>query len=237
MKRTCVWGAICAALAAACSDGAVGELSLGHGTWGGAGGNPTDDASASSTDASPTDDASTSDASTSDASADARAHSDASHDAATAAPDSGSPDATLPTSAFAGTGAYASAPPAISAQGQHGFSLVGRNCADCHGGTSPSSGRRFDFAGRVFADPNGTTPATDVEVRVVDHNGVGASVHSDANGYFWHSAQTDLAIPAMAGARDANTTSLMVGALSDPVKRGGCNGCHNGTTTTYLHVP
>jgi len=226
------------ALVSACSDGASGPLTLGHGTWGGGGGAmddaaPSDDAGAT-TDAGTTSDAATTDAATA---------GDAAHDSSTVAPpDSGAPrDASPQTdaaaNAFSGTGGWASAPPALFAQAQHGFSLAGRNCADCHGGTSPSSGKRFDFAGRVFADPNGTTPAADVEVRVVDHNGVGTSVHSDADGYFWHLASADLAIPAMAGARNGSATSLMVGALSDPVKRGGCNGCHNGTTTTHLHVP
>ena len=152
-------------------------------------------------------------------------------DAGTASHDAAPPS----TNAFTGAGAYASAPPGTQAQGAHGFSLADRNCYDCHG-ANPSSGIHFTFAGRVFADSAGQTPAADVEVRAVDHNGAASSAHSDSSGYFWVKGGT-LALPALTGARNAQSTALMAAALTDANKGGGCNGCHNGTTTAYLHVP
>lgn len=223
---------------AACSAPDSGALTLGGGKWGSAGGGsdtaapPAEDASAAASDAQPS---AAPDAALADGSP-GTPHPDA----GSPAPDAGSspPDASPPAiNAFTGAPAYASAPPATQAQSLHGFSLAGRNCFDCHGAPSPSSGILFTFAGRAFADANGATPAADVEVRVVDKNGVAVSVHSDASGYFWKRAATDLALPAIVGARTATTTRLMSGALNDPAKRGGCSACHNGTTTTYVHVP
>jgi hypothetical protein len=214
---------------AGCSGADPGPLTLGHGTWGGANGGTTGDTDASTT-------------TTDDAGGDAAASNahdggttgpvDASNDTAMVAP----PDAAQ-TNAFTGAPAYANTAPALQAQIQHNFTLVGRNCADCHGGASPSSGTRFDFAGRVFGDANGTTAAAGVEVRVVDHANVASSAYSDSSGYFWHRAATDLTIPAVAGVRNGGATKLMIGSLNDPTKRGGCNGCHDGSTTAYLHVP
>lgn len=212
------------ALAAACSGSDPSALTLGHGQWGGSGaGAPSDDAGGGG--------GSAVDSGAVGTGAEAGAP-DAHADAMNVVPsDAGPPNA------FTGAPAYASAPPVIDAQSQHGFSLVGRSCFDCHGGANPSSGKRFDYAGRVFADANGQTPAADVEVRVVDHNGVASSAHSDGSGYFWHRASADLALPALAGVRNASATTPMIGALSDPSKLGGCNGCHDGTTTRRLHVP
>lgn len=152
--------------------------------------------------------------------------------------DAGATEASAPPpNAFTNAPPYASSPPGTQAQSHHGFSLVGRSCFDCHGGANPSSGIRFEIAGRVFADANATTPAADVEVRVVGNGGAAVSAHSDLSGYFWQKSAVTLPLPALAGARNAATTKLMAGPISDPAKGGGCNSCHDGATTSVMHVP
>ena len=73
------------------------------------------------------------------------------------------------------------------------------------------------------------------EVRVVDANGTGISVHSDSSGNF-HSS-TPFTGPAHVGARNATTKALMVSTLQP--SNAGCNGCHStfGGTTTPIHLP
>ena len=160
--------------------------------------------------------------------------------------DSGNPqdsasDSTTGTTAFTGASAYASNKPATSAVTYHNNNNVGvtpgkgQDCLSCHkmGGSGP----QFLFAGTLFQDMNGTTPAVDKEVRVRGNDGKAYSAHSDDNGNFWYlpGMGEALAFPAMAGARDATNTSLMNGALA----AASCNasGCHDGTTQAYLHIP
>ena len=213
-------------LAAACSGSDPGALGLGGGGHAGGGG------TAGASQQNDGGDSASHDAGGGAATGNDAGASTGGGDAGTASHDAAPPPS---NNAFTGAGAYASAPPGSQAQDFHGFSLAGKSCYDCHG-ANPSSGIHFTIAGRVFADAAGQTPAADVEVRAVDHNGAASSAHSDNAGYFWVKGGT-LTLPALAGARNAQSTALMVGALSDPAKGGGCNGCHNGATTAYLHVP
>ena len=103
---------------------------------------------------------------------------------------------------------------------------AGQNCmGGCHN-------HGFTFAG-TLTDGNGN-PVAGAEVRLVDANGTGISVHTGSNGNF-HSS-TPFVAPAHVGARNATNTSLMVTALTSA--NGGCNGCHKtGGTTTPIHLP
>lgn len=139
-------------------------------------------------------------------------------------------------SPFSGAGPYASSPVAQSAQQNHTAHGVATtpnkdvNCLNCHNGTGATN---FLFAGSVYADPNAATPAADIEVRVVDKNGLGLSAHSDVDGNFWLVDAKTLAVPALSGARSGAAEQLMPTAL----QQGGCNGCHNGTVNPAMHVP
>ncbi len=154
--------------------------------------------------------------------------------------DSGA-DATTSTTAFTGDTAFASNKPATSAVTYHTNNNVGvtpgkdQDCLSCHkmGGAGP----QFLFAGTIFQDVNGTTPAVDKEIRVRGSDGKAYSAHSDADGNFWYLPGTGeaIAFPAQPGARDATNTALMVGTLT----ASSCNagGCHDGNTQAYLHIP
>ena len=125
-----------------------------------------------------------------------------------------------PTNAFSGDGPYASAPPTIRANDQHGGTMVtGKDCLSCHNGTTCM---KFDFAGTVWMAPDLTTGAPDVQVRIIDANDLAYSVHSDADGNFWHRADVDLVMPALSGVRTADWRTA--GQLNGP----SCNACHFG---------
>jgi len=151
-------------------------------------------------------------------------------------------DATASENAFTGdTSAYAANPPATSAATFHQQNNVGvtpgknQDCLSCHkmGGAGP----QFLFAGTIFQDMQGNTPAADIEVRVTGSDNKGYSAYSDTDGNFWYMPQANQAIayPAYDGARNANTTVLM----TQTATASSCNasGCHDGTTQAYLHIP
>jgi len=155
-------------------------------------------------------------------------------------PDSGT-DSGVSTGAFAGAGAFASNKPATTAVTYHTNNNVGVtpgkdvDCLSCHkmGGSAP----QFLFAGTIFQDNMGNTPAVDKEIRVRGNDGKAYSAHSDNDGNFWYvpGMNEAIAFPAQAGARDAANTSLMNGTLS----ASSCNagGCHDGNTQAYVHLP
>jgi hypothetical protein len=172
--------------------------------------------------------------------------SDAGGDAVVLPNDSGATDA--PSDAIATQNAfsgdnnpYAANPPPTTAATFHTQNNVGitpgknQDCLSCHkmGGTGP----QFLFAGTIFKDMTGTTPAADIEVRVLGSDNKGFSAYSDTDGNFWYlPGQNDaLAYPANHGARDTATTVLM----SETATASSCNanGCHDGTTQAYLHIP
>ncbi len=150
-------------------------------------------------------------------------------------------DGSASATAFTGAGAWATGKPATSAVTFHANNSVGvvpgkdQDCLSCH--KMAGSGPQFLFAGTIFQDMNGTTPAVDKEVRVRGTDGKAYSTHSDADGNFWYlpAVGESIAFPAQSGARDATNTSLMVAAIT----ASSCNagGCHDGTTQKYLHLP
>ncbi len=129
---------------------------------------------------------------------------------------------------------YASAPVDISAAAAHKSKKVSvslpsvPDCLRCHkpGGSAAA----FLFAGTVFEDSAASRGAADVEVRVVDANGVGTSARSDADGNFWVRGSGPLAKPAHAGARTARSARVMHG----PVATGDCNSCHSTDTPMVI---
>ena len=111
-----------------------------------------------------------------------------------------------PQNAFTGATAYKSDPPTITANAQHGGTIVtGKPCLACHDGTTCV---KFDFAGTVWQAPALTTGAPDVEVRIIDANNLAHDVHSDGDGNFWHRADADLALPAFSGVRTASWKAI-----------------------------
>jgi hypothetical protein len=128
-----------------------------------------------------------------------------------------------PVDGFTGAPPYASDLPAIRANAMHANGPVtGQPCLSCHDGVTCV---KFDFAGTVWRAPAFTEAVPDVEVRVIDANDYAHSVHSDADGNFWHRASTDLPLPAFSGVRTAHFTAL--GKLNGT----SCNTCHNATNT------
>jgi hypothetical protein len=113
------------------------------------------------------------------------------------------------------TTAYASKPVAVSAKNNHANNGVpaqtpGMDCLGCHNpaGTSPAP---FLAGGFVATAANGTTGASDVEVRVwANGASQGFSVHTDEDGFFWVNPPVGGAAgPYNAGVRNATVTDVM----------------------------
>jgi hypothetical protein len=148
-------------------------------------------------------------------------------------------DSGATTTAFTGAGAFASNKPATSAVTYHTNNNVGVtpgkgvDCLGCHkmGGAGPA----FLFAGTLFQDMNGNTPAVDKEIRVRGNDAKAYSAHSDDDGNFWYlpGVNETVAFPANCGARDGTNTSLMNGTIS----AASCNTCHDGATQAFIHLP
>ena len=164
-------------------------------------------------------------------------------DSATDAPpgDTGT-DGTTSTTAFTGAAAYdATKQPPTSAVTNHNNDNVGitpgknQDCLSCHkmGGAGPV----FLFAGTVFQDMNGATPAVAKQICVLGNDAKSHCAYSDTDGNFWYEPGTNetLVFPAQSGIRDGTNTELMTNSLS----ASSCNatGCHDGTTQAYLHLP
>jgi hypothetical protein len=125
-----------------------------------------------------------------------------------------------PQDAFTGAPAFVSNPPTIRANDQHDQPVTGKPCLACHDGVTCT---KFDFAGTVWKAPAKTVGAADVEVRIIDADSYAHSVHSDADGNFWHRANTDLPMPALSGVRTASFHAI--GKLNGT----SCNECHQPT--------
>jgi hypothetical protein len=135
-----------------------------------------------------------------------------------------------PKDAWTDAPPFKSAPPAINANASHSTgSVTGKPCLGCHNGVTCV---KFDFAGTVYKAPALTQGAADVEVRIIDATNYAHSVHSDADGNFWHFASTDLPMPAFSGVRTASF--FAVGKLNGT----SCNECHydGNTHPTRLFV-
>lgn len=142
------------------------------------------------------------------------------------------------TNAFSGQPAFSTDAPTDKAANHHtqaaqGFTNpAGQDCMTCHkaGGT----GTQFAFGGTVYQSATSTTGAPDVEVRVVDSTGKEqGTAHSDTDGNFWVVSTTALPSGALAGARNAASTQLMISAAT-----GACNNCHKtGGIQAPMHVP
>jgi hypothetical protein len=110
---------------------------------------------------------------------------------------------------------------------------AGLACLSCHGGQKPNI-TRFLFAGTVWTSAAATTPAAQVEVRVVGADGSALSAYSDANGNFFFLAGNDpLSAPAHAGVRDAQGAANM----NNVFNVGDCNSCHRSGGQAPIHAP
>src|SRR5688572_2984374 len=126
--------------------------------------------------------------------------------------------------AFLGAQAYAATVGPTTRKPQHNFAgntpttnPAGRPCLQCHGAAGPAP--RFAFAGTITK--NGTQPAPNVEVRIIDANNKAVTAYTNADGNFFIPFATSgaLAFPVKGGARDADTTKLMKGTAAN----GNCN--------------
>lgn len=150
-------------------------------------------------------------------------------------------DGSTAANAFTGATAYAATQPPTRAVQYHQNGNVGvtpgknQDCLSCHkmGGPGPV----FLFAGTVFQDQNGTTPAAAKEIRVRGSDGKAFSTHSDSDGNFWYEPAVGeaIAFPMQAGVRDATNTALMT--TTQTASSCNASGCHDGTTQAYLHLP
>jgi hypothetical protein len=144
-------------------------------------------------------------------------------DAGSAPADAGTTSTGNTTSAagaFAGAPAYVQTTGTSTIRSSHPFAgnnPVKQACLDCHS---------FAAGGSVFLDAAGTMPAANIEIRMIDTNGVAKSSYTDANGNFFFPSGT-IAGPAKVGVRDATATHLMSGGVSN----GNCSSssCHGGS--------
>ncbi len=150
-------------------------------------------------------------------------------------------DAAAGTNAFTGAGAYQNTSGPSSRKGAHNFAgntpstnPAKQACLSCHvGGDAP----KFLFAGTVFADANGQTPAASVEVAVRDGAGNRVIVRTDQDGNFYRKPGAgDPTFPAQTAARDGANVRLMTAAI---VANGGGdrNACHKTGAAGVIHVP
>lgn len=145
-------------------------------------------------------------------------------------------DAAVAINAFTGAAAFASAPVATSAEQEHttrnvGTVPTGQACLSCHTGAGAT---KFSFAGTIYKDALGTAGAPDVELRIVNAQGLEkGTVHSDANGNFWLVDDALVTAGSWTGTRNATTKTLMV----EPIANGSCNtaNCHD--SKMRLHIP
>lgn len=151
---------------------------------------------------------------------------------------SGVADAGAKPNAFTSAGAYTATTGPTARKAAHDFAgatpttnPAGRPCLQCHGQAGPAP--RFAFAGTIYKDAT-STPAAQVQVRVVGSDGVARVAFTDADGnFFFRFASGAVKFPALAGARDGDTTKLMTITTAN----GNCNGCHRaGGTEPQLVV-
>ncbi|MEZ4239818.1 MAG: c-type cytochrome domain-containing protein [Myxococcota bacterium] len=103
--------------------------------------------------------------------------------------------------------------------GEGGLMLPGADCRACH---SPGHGEapNFTVAGTAFADLAGTEPLVGATVHVVDADGVGRDLVTNAVGNFY--TQQPVTMPFTATITAGGTTLSMSQSPSD----GSCNSCH-----------
>ena len=143
------------------------------------------------------------------------------------------------TDPFKGT-TFASNPLTSSARASH----VGKSapvapgkaddCLSCHNGTTATT-PKFGFAGTIFTDVAGTTPAKDFEVILVDTTGKLFKATTDADGNVWQTDTPAFTTSGYVGGRNAAASKLMGG----PITNGSCNRgtCHGSAATGPIHVP
>ncbi len=127
------------------------------------------------------------------------------------------PDAQLPIGPIPFAGVYASAKPAVSAKAKHaakGITILSSNpstdCTGCHAVGGQAASKAFSFSGVVYKDADGTAPAVDAEVWVMDGAGAKAKANTDENGHVWLLASTTaLSPPFVAGVRTAQVQRVM----------------------------
>lgn len=109
---------------------------------------------------------------------------------------------------------------------------AGRACLDCHNGSGKGGAPAFLFAGTIYADAAGTKVVAKAEVRVVGNDKKAISVYTDENGNFFYPASSGgtVAVPAVAGVRDATAVKSMTNEFTV----GNCNQCHGSTLRATL---
>lgn len=157
-------------------------------------------------------------------------------------PGSAPPPTGTGTNAFTGTPAYVAklGPSTIDMSGKGNGHLsfnamgnpAGRACLDCHNGSGKGGAPAFLFAGTIYADAAGTKVVAKAEVRVVGKDNKGISVYTDENGNFFYPASSGgtVAVPAIAGVRDATVAKSMTNEFTV----GNCNQCHGSTLRATL---
>ncbi len=100
----------------------------------------------------------------------------------------------------------------------------GLNClaAGCH--SAGGGGGEFQFAGTIYTQAGGTTPATGATVRVSFSGGVTTAV-SDDKGNFYSSQAVTFSTTTSTDATSCPTITPMNTKLTT-ASNGGCNGCH-----------
>ena len=143
--------------------------------------------------------------------------------------DAGTTPVTPSANAFTGASAYVAGTGATTRKEEHpnGGDPAGVACFSCHGKGAP----QMVMGGTVYADAAGTTPLSQVEVRLLV-GGTARTVYTNQDGNFFVLGPS-LSGAAMVGVRNGAGSHVMNGA---PVN-GDCNGCHNGTTASRIHLP
>jgi hypothetical protein len=103
---------------------------------------------------------------------------------------------------------------------------TGQDCISCHGaGQSP----KMTAAGTLYSNVNGGSAVVGATVTLTDSKGTKIKMITGSSGNFYTSAA--ISFPATIEVSKCPDTV----AMTDTIKAGGCNSCHN--SSMRIHLP
>ncbi len=114
------------------------------------------------------------------------------------------------------------------AHGPKNQPLAPGDCFTCHNKKPTALGPPFAYGGRVVLGREGTAPAPNVDVIVIQGDVKLGPVKSDADGYFWLESEVDVT-DGRTTIRSAESEAQMIGKLFPGYGSCSVSGCHGQT--------
>ena len=145
--------------------------------------------------------------------------------------DGGKLDDTGPGSATCDYTHEECAPGVSGCSGESANMLPGSDCISCHTGSGEAP--KWQAAGTLFTDLDGTLAVADATVRVTDSTGTTVEMTTSSKGNFYTSKSL---VPPLSA--EVETDAGIV-AMSQTVETGACNSCHqcDGTPGGKMYAP